>query len=100
MELYNWQETYKYLCVSGDIHGEIRTLVYNLRRLNVKDSVVIVAGDCGIGFEKAGHYENIYHRIRRILETQNCILLFARGNHDDPLFFREKLIDYPYEDNP
>lgn len=96
MELYNWQESYKYLCVSGDIHGEIRTLVYNLRRLNVRDSVVIVAGDCGIGFEKIGHYGNIYHRISGTLETQNCILLFVRGNHDDPLFFREKLIDYPY----
>lgn len=96
MELYNLQDTYNHLCVSGDIHGEIRTLVYNLRRLNVRDSVVIVAGDCGIGFEKIGHYKNIYQRIKRTLETQNCMLLFVRGNHDDPLCFREKLIDYPY----
>lgn len=95
MELYDLQHTYKHLFVSGDIHGKIRSLVYNLRRLNIRDSVVIVAGDCGIGFEKIGHYENMYHRIKKNLENQNCMLLFVRGNHDDPLFFREKQIDYP-----
>ncbi|MDU1892983.1 MAG: metallophosphoesterase [Dysgonomonas sp.] len=96
MELYDLQDNLKSIYVSGDIHGEIRSLVYNLRRLNIRDSIVIVAGDCGIGFEKRGHYENVYTRIIRSLEKQNCILLFVRGNHDDPLFFKKKLIDYPY----
>lgn len=95
MNHYNLSNNYQYLWVSGDIHGEIRTLVYNLRRLQAKDTVVIVAGDCGIGFEKVGHYENIYHRIKNTLERQNCILLFVRGNHDDPVFFKDKMIDFP-----
>ena len=65
MNLYDFSYDYQHLCVSGDIHGEIRTLVYNLRRLQARNAVVIVAGDCGVGFEKIGHYENIYHRRRR-----------------------------------
>ena len=84
MNHYNLSDNYKHLWISGDIHDEIRALVYNLRRLETKDNVVIVAGDCGIGFEKLGHYENIYHRIKNTLEKQNCILLLVRGNHDDP----------------
>ena len=95
MNNYNLSDNYKHLWISGDIHGEIRALIYNLSRLEAKDTVVIVAGDCGIGFEKLGHYENIYHRIKNTLEKQNCILLLVRGNHDDPSFFREKLIDFP-----
>lgn len=95
MEIYDLQHIYKHLYVVGDIHGEIRTLVYNLKRLDIKDSAIIVAGDCGIGFEKTGYYENVYIRVKRSLENQNCILLFVRGNHDDPLFFKEKLIDFP-----
>lgn len=95
MNIYNLSNDYQYLWVSGDIHGEIRTLVYNLKRLQAQDTVVIVAGDCGMGFEKIGHYENIYDRIKNTLERQNCILLFVRGNHDDPLFFKDELIDFP-----
>lgn len=95
MEIFNFSDNYEHLWISGDIHGEIRTLVYNLKRLKIRDAVVVVAGDCGIGFEKIGHYQNIYHRINVTLNKQNCILLFVRGNHDDPLFFKEKMLDFP-----
>lgn len=44
MNSYNLSDNYKLLWISGDIHGEIRALVYNLRRLEAKDTVVIVAG--------------------------------------------------------
>lgn len=95
MNIYNLSNDYQHLWVSGDIHGEIRTLVYNLKRLQAQDTVVIVAGDCGIGFEKVGHYENTYHKVKNTLERQNCILLFVRGNHDNPLYFKDELIDFP-----
>lgn len=40
------------LIVCGDIHGEFKTLVYTLGQKHISDAVVIVAGDCGFGFEK------------------------------------------------
>lgn len=95
MKIYDYQKELYDLYISGDIHGEFRTLVYNIKRLKIKDAVIIVAGDCGIGFEKIGHYEQLYRKINKTLDTNNCILLLIRGNHDDPGYFEEELIDFP-----
>ncbi len=85
---------YKSLCVCGDIHGEFRTLIFNIKRLGITDSVIIVAGDCGIGFEKEGHYTQLYNKICKTLEVTNNVLLLVRGNHDDPSYFNERRIDF------
>lgn len=96
MKIYDYTQQYSHLFVAGDIHGEIKTLVYNIKRLKITDSVVIVAGDCGIGFEKAGHYDNLYRRVCKRLEKNNCTLILVRGNHDDPEYFEKELINFPY----
>lgn len=95
MKVYNYTNNFSYLYISGDIHGEFRTLVYNIRCLEIKDAVIIVAGDCGIGFEKLGYYQQLYRKINKILDTNNCILLLVRGNHDDPSYFEGELINFP-----
>lgn len=95
MKIYNYTNDFRYLYISGDIHGEFRTLVYNIKRLGIKDAVIIIAGDCGIGFEKIGYYEQLYRKINKTLTTSNCILLLVRGNHDDPNYFEKGLIDFP-----
>ncbi len=95
MKTYNFTQPFTDLYISGDIHGEIRTLVFNLKRYGIIDAVIIVAGDCGIGFEKAGHYEHLYRKISKALDSANCMLLLVRGNHDDPSFFENELIDFP-----
>ncbi len=83
--------------VCGDIHGEFETLVFEIRRRHINDAIVIVAGDCGFGFEHPNYYDNIYkYKIRKKLEKNNVLLLMVRGNHDDPVFFEKELIDYPY----
>ncbi len=42
----------KGIVVSGDIHGEFTKLVYKCCvQYGMTDTVVIVAGDCGFGFE-------------------------------------------------
>ncbi len=76
------------------MHGEFRTLIFNIKRLGIVDSVIIVAGDCGIGFEKEGHYTQLYNKISKTLEATNNILLLVRGNHDDPSYFNERRIDF------
>lgn len=95
MNIYNFNKEYTNIYISGDIHGAFRTLVYNIKRLNITDSVIIIAGDCGVGFEKIGHYEHLYRKLNKTLDKNNCILLLVRGNHDDPIYFEEKLIDFP-----
>ena len=45
----------KSLVVSGDIHGDFTQLVYKCCiQYGMTDTVIIVAGDCGFGFEEPG----------------------------------------------
>ena len=78
----------KSLVICGDIHGDFVPLVYEMCvRYGMRDTLVIVAGDCGFGFEKPGAYENAFRRIEKRLAQNNCWIAMVRGNHDDPAYF-------------
>lgn len=78
----------KSIVVSGDIHGDFTQLVYKCCiEYGMTDTLIIVAGDCGFGFEKPGYYENIYRRCRERLSKANNWITFVRGNHDNPAYF-------------
>lgn len=96
MYLCDIPQNYKSLCVCGDIHGEFRQLIFNIKRLSITDALIVVAGDCGIGFEKPGYYDQLYNRISQTLKKRNVKLLLIRGNHDDPEYFDGNKINYPY----
>ena len=78
----------KCLVVCGDIHGDFNLLVNKICvQYQLKDTIVIVAGDCGFGFERKGAYDNMTRRnSKRMNEANNCIV-FIRGNHDNPAYF-------------
>lgn len=83
--------TNKSVGVIGDIHGEFRDLFKILK--NVTDSIIIVAGDCGFGFPdtKIKKIEGFYNTsMNKFLLKRNLILLFLRGNHDNPMYFNDK----------
>ena len=78
----------KSIVVSGDIHGDIAPLVNKCCvQYGMTDTLIIVAGDCGFGFERPGYYEAIYKRCSSRLSKANCWLAFVRGNHDNPAYF-------------
>ena len=78
----------KSLVICGDIHGEFVPLVYEMCvRYGMRDTLVIVAGDCGFGFEKPGAYDQVFRRIEKRLTQNNCWIAMVRGNHDDPAYF-------------
>ncbi|MCC8173642.1 MAG: hypothetical protein LIO65_04445 [Odoribacter sp.] len=54
---------YGALYVSGDIHGEFRKFLYEFKRKQIQNATVIIAGDCGIGFEKFEYYRQLYNRL-------------------------------------
>ena len=86
-----WVLTYKdakSLVICGDIHGEFVPLVYEMCvRYGMRDTLVIVAGDCGLGFEKPGAYDQVFRRIEKRLTQNNCWIAMVRGNHDAPAYF-------------
>lgn len=100
----------RHLELLGDLHGDFRSLLsafkanhmcvsvknrtkkgraVNKRQTEpIKNTVFLVCGDCGFGFNKHQFYVNELSKIQQILELDNNILLFLRGNHDDPEIFK------------
>lgn len=85
----------KQVIVCGDIHGDFKTLVYKLCvGWHYTDTLLIVAGDCGFGFNKPGYYQTVYNQIVGRQRKANNRVVFIRGNHDDPAYFAEERVKY------
>jgi predicted phosphodiesterase len=79
--------------VIGDIHGSFQELFRLLKK--VENSVIIIAGDCGVGFSdtKADKIKRfLSSSMTAFLEKRDIHLLLMRGNHDDPSYFNNELI--------
>jgi DNA repair exonuclease SbcCD nuclease subunit len=77
------------LFICGDIHGELKYLVYNVIQCKwgLKNSDIIVVGDFGAGFGRKHSMQVNYEKIEKRLEKDNNVIWALRGNHDDPAFF-------------
>ena len=76
----------KTIIVSGDIHGNFNQLVFKLCiQYQLTDTLLIVAGDCGFGFEKKEYYEQIVRRAllrrSRNLRVRRMGIRHGRGRH-------------------
>lgn len=68
----------------GDLHGNFNDIPYIIKNENIRDSILIFCGDIAMGFCKKEYYKQIFNKITKTLSTYNDIVLFIRGNHDDP----------------
>lgn len=85
----------KNIIICGDIHGEFNALIYKLCvQYRMTDTLLIVVGDCGFGFEKPGYYEQVFNRNSSRLEKANNWVAMIRGNHDDPSYFNDEKIKH------
>ena len=85
----------RHIVISGDIHGDFAKLAYKVVvEYHLTNTLVIVAGDCGFGFQKQGYYEDIFYRCRHRLEKHNICVVFVRGNHDNPAYFDGQAVNY------
>lgn len=57
------------------------------------NSVIIVCGDCGFGFNKFQYYIDILTKANELFSETNTHIIFVRGNHDDPSYFTNELIN-------
>lgn len=81
-----------YIIAIGDIHGDFSTMIYSLRKFT--SSLIIVCGDCGFGFNKLQHYLDALKKLNKECYERNNIICFIRGNHDDPIYFSDRLINF------
>lgn len=94
VDIYDFPKA-KGVVVCGDIHGDFTQLVHKCCvKYGMTDTLIVVAGDCGFGFEKAGYYETLYRKCDKQLSKANNWLVLIRGNHDNPAYFNLQPIRY------
>ena len=92
MHIYSYPDA-KNIVVCGDIHGHFNEVIFKMCvQYQMTDTLLIIAGDCGFGFEKPGYYDIIFNRNSSRLSKANNWVVMVRGNHDDPAYFNEERI--------
>lgn len=80
--------------VIADIHGNFGVLMVNIKKYDLKNCIILICGDVGLGFYSREYYNETFETINNECIFRNIHLLMIRGNHDDPLYFNEKLIKF------
>lgn len=80
------------VCFIGDIHGDFISLGGLMKRTTFRDTVYIICGDCGFGFNKKEYYSQVFNKLSRTASRYNCEFYFIRGNHDERSYFDKRLI--------
>lgn len=78
---------FKNIFVIGDIHGNLDVIPDYIKKNDLDNCAVIVAGDFGMGFEphKKELRRLIYLNDR--LKTTKSVVYAVRGNHDNPTYY-------------
>jgi UDP-2,3-diacylglucosamine pyrophosphatase LpxH len=93
----NLPDTIKDLYIVGDVHGEWNSVIHNIRQYKIKNSVFIFCGDVGIGFERLKHYtDHVIPELHKVLKKFNDIFIWIRGNHSNPKYYNNQLINTNY----
>ena len=90
-KLMNYTVELNNIYIFGDLHGRFGDVIFNIKKYDIKDSILIYCGDIGIGFHKKEYYDNIFKKINKLCRERNIYIFFIRGNHDDPSYFNSGL---------
>lgn len=81
----------------GDVHSNSYATTNKIKQYDIHNSLFILCGDCGFGFERLGYYKNlVLSKLTKVLKKYNCRIIYLRGNHDDPSYFNGKTINTKY----
>jgi len=73
--------------VLGDIHGNFKPMLSQIKKFDLRNSNVIQVGDFGIGFETNHKELKRLKFLNESFKSRNNKLFVIRGNHDDPKYF-------------
>lgn len=78
------------ILVCGDIHGDVNVITDFIKKMELHNCAIIVAGDYGIGFEYYIKEIKKLEYFNKLLNNSNSTIYAVRGNHDDPNYFNGK----------
>ena len=79
--------------VIADSHGDFNLLYSNINRY-LENCILIIAGDIGLGFYDFKYYNETFENLNNLLIQKHIYCYLIRGNHDDPKYFNEHLINF------
>lgn len=75
----------------GDIHGELKKLIWKTsNQYSLSKVDIVVCGDFGVGFGNKNSMNVLYNSVRKRLEKYDINIYTIRGNHDNPEYFDGK----------
>lgn len=80
----------KPIYIVGDVHGRFDLLQQEIKRLDLRDCIIICVGDLNIGFAypiDPPKEHRIHAQQNEWFARRNIMFYSIRGNHDDPKFF-------------
>jgi predicted phosphodiesterase len=78
----------------GDIHGNFKTFLKNLKASNYQNTSMIQLGDFGVGFRPLESEIEYLNTINVHLIEKNYVLYVFRGNHDNPDYYDNCPFEY------
>lgn len=95
--IINIPESIQDIYAVGDVHSAWNIVIYHIKQYKIQNSVFIYCGDVGIGFNSLEYYMNtIIPELHKTLKKFNDIFLWVRGNHENPKYYNEQLINTEY----
>jgi len=87
MKLEEKAKQFEHIIGVGDIHGEFPTLNHIIKTKQITDSVIVLCGDIGMGFNKPNYYTVEFTKLNKTAKLKNNLIVGVRGNHDNPEYF-------------
>lgn len=78
----------------GDIHGNFRKFLSDLKDKSYQNTTMIQVGDFGVGFRLLDKEYSLIDPINTYLKENNNILYVFRGNHDNPDYFENPKFEF------
>ena len=78
----------------GDIHGNFRKFLSDLKEKSYQNTTMIQLGDFGVGFRPLDQEYVLIDPINTWLQENNNFLYVFRGNHDNPDYFENPKFEF------
>lgn len=83
------------MIILGDVHGDLRSIPYQMIKHGIYGQSIIQVGDLGLGFYPMKNDIDNLTVLDEIMREHRCTFYAIRGNHDNPVYWEMGFINTP-----